>query len=445
MANIQEEITGQVWNLFLKFLGTGSEFVYQIAHEGNVFLKHGGNFAQELLVAMINKQKEKGEPTDVTARMLARVEKGETINNMLVAEEEVAELSKYFEEKEILFNVIETPNDDTKVFMYMSGDSKKALDVIALWQAEKGLVSELNPDLFLENFAKDGVGTLSGLDRADLEVFRSYAKGNNLVFTSTPTDEPDKYLIVYDPKDTDVVKKTMAATIWAFSGEEGARYKEQMVVFLKNRQKINRSLIEGEKEFYIVNGKSIDNYVCLTANELTYYKNSKEIMSVSRGSSDFADRALRVVNGMAQPVMLSKEEFELVNSEGERDQQAVESAVVEKVKPVPDLGSLNEAQEKQNARLNKIQSKMALDDENTSGFWIFDESIDFAAGDGYENIEDIDEQIEVDMLAARNRASTYKFYNIDATDNRSVDYFIAEAERRRKAPEVEKDEKAREL
>lgn len=445
MANIQEEITGQVWNLILKFLGTGAEFTYQIAHEGNVLLKHGSDFTKELLVAMINKQKEKGEPTDITAQMLARANKGESINNMLVAEEDVAELSSYFKAKGILFNIVENPNDDTKVFMYMSGDAQKALDVISLWQAEKGLISELNPDLFLENYALDSVGTLSGLDRADLEIFRDYAKKNKLIFTSVPTDVPDKYLIVYDPKDSATVKKTMDSTIWAFSGDEGARYKEQVVVFLKNRQKINRSLSEGEKEFYIVNGKSPEQYVFLTANDLTYFKNSKEILNVSRSSSDFMDRSLRVINGMAHPVILSRDEFELFNEAGELDKEAVKNVVLDKAKDFPDIDVLLQIQDKQNERLERIQSKMSLDDENTAGFWIYDDSIGFEGGASYEDVEDIDEQTKADLAAAYKRAKEYKFYEVKEVDNRSVDYYIAEAEKHRNAPRKEKNDHELEL
>lgn len=444
MANIQEEITSQTWNLILKFLGTGSEFVYQVAHEGNVLLKQGSNFGKEILLAIINKQKEKGEPLDVTAKMLSRAEKGETINNMLVADEEAAELSKYFSEKGILFNVIENPNDDTKVFMYMSGDSKKVLDVISLWQAEKGLVSELNPSLFLEHFALDGVGTLSGIDRADLEVFRDYAKKNNLIFTSTPTDNPEKYLIIYDPNDSATVKKTMDSTIWAFSGEEGARYREQMIVYLKNRQKINRSLLEGEKEFYIVNSKSPEQYVFLTANDLTYYKNSKEILNINRKSSDFMDRSLRVINGMASPVILSREEFEIFNENGEFAKEAVNDIASKKAENLPKLDVLLKIQEELNNKLEQLQSKLALDDENTSGFWIYDDSIGFESGAGYEEIEDIDDNTKAAIADARERAKQYNFYEINSVDNRSVDYFIAEAEKYRKEPQTYNKENHRE-
>lgn len=443
MASIQEEVTSQVWNLVLKFLGTGTEFVYQIAHEGNVLLTQGGNLSKELMLALINKQKEKGEPTDVTSKMLARTEKGETINTMAVAEEDALELSKFFGKKNILFNVIENPTDDSKLFMYMSDDAQKVQDILSLWQAERGLVSEINTTLFLDNYASDNIGTLSGLDRADLEIFRNFAKKNNLVFASTQTDEKDKYLIVYDPKDAALVKKTMDSVVWAISGTDGARFKQQMVVYLKNRQKINRSLLEGEKEFYIVNGKAPNQYAFLTANDLTYYKNSKEILSVDKSSNDFMDRSLRVINSMARPVILSRDEFELFDEKGDRDIEAVNKVVSDLSAGVPELDILLEEQEKLNAKLERLQSKLALDDEGTAGFWIYDDSIGFEGGAGYEEIEDVDDRVKEDLASAKQNASRFKFYEIKEADNRSIDYLIAEAEKHHK--EDNSTKKSREM
>ena len=445
MANIQEEVTSQVWELVLRFLRTGTQFTYEIAHEGNALLKEGRNFAHEFLCALINKQKEAGMPTDVTAQMLHREQNGETIHNMMVAEEDILELTKRFEKNGILFNVIDNPNDDAKFLMYMSGDAQKAMDTITVWQAEKGLVSELNPDLFLDNFAKEGVGTLSGLDRADLELFRDYARKNKLIFSVSPSEEPDKYIVVYDPKDKTLVKKTMAETLWAFSGKDGAKIKEQTVVYLKNRQLLNHSLLDGEREFYIVNGKVPEHYIHLTANDFTYYKNSKEILNISRSADGFLDRGLRVIDGMSQPVLINREEYELLNADGEPDKEAIAIVVANKAAEIPDLNELKEAQQKQNDKLALIQSKMALDDENQSGFWIYDDSIDYSSGDSYEELEDIDDQLKADIKDAQIKASQYKFYEVDAVDERSIDFLIAEAEKRRTEPSQEQKKEEREL
>lgn len=443
MANIQEEVTSQVWELFLRFFGTGSEFIYQIAHEGNAMLKQGGNFTKEFLLALINKQKELGEPTDATAQMLAREKKGETIHSMLVADEDAAELVAYFKEKKILFSAIESPNDDTKVFMYMSGDSEKVADIVSLWQAERGLVSEITPKLFLDNFAKEGVGTLSGLDRVDLELFRRYAKENGLIYAATEAEEKDRYVVIYDPKDKAVAEKTMGAVAWAFSGEAGALLREQMVIFMRNRQQLNRAFLEAEKEYYIVSGKNPEHYIHLTANDFTYYKNTKEVKNAERNREDFLDSGMRVVDGMAQPVLLTREEFEVYKSENELDKELIAKTVAEKAGVLPGVDAVKEAQDKQMRKLSLIQEKMALDDESTAGFWIYDDSIDFAGGGNYEALEDLDEQLKVDLSAARTRAKQYQFYEVGAVDNRSLDYFIAEAEKQRRQPEPEKQEKDR--
>lgn len=441
MANIQEDVTKQIWDLFLKFFGTGTEFIYQIAHEGNVALKQGSDFCKEFLVALINKQKQNGEPTDIAAQMLKRVEAGESINTMSVAEEDAVELSKYLNEKGILFNIVDNVQDDTKFFMYMSNDAQKVIDVVTLWQAEKGLVSELNPEVFLDNFAQDGVGTISGFDKADLEVFRNFAKENGLVFSSTPSDEPNKYIVLYDPKNIDTVRKTMDSTVWSLSGSAGLLLREQMERYLQNRQTVNKTLLEAEKEFYIVNGTMPENYVHLTANDFIYYKNSKEVLTVGRNDGDFVERGIRVFNGMTHPVLLTREEYERFIKDGELDKEAIKSFVSAKAKELPDLEALKEAQKEQNNKLERLQSKMALDDENTAGFWIYDDSIDFAAGGEYEGLEDIDEQTKKDIEDAQKQAEKFKFLQVE---NRDIDYLISKAEKHRKQSPKEKEEPERE-
>lgn len=440
MPNIQEEITGQVFELMLRFLGTGSEFTYQISHEGNVLLKEGSRFSQKFLETLINRQKENGEPTGITAQMLLREQQGEKIHTMLVPDEEAAELSQLLEKHNVLFNPIEVPDDDSKVYMYMSGDTEKVADVMMLLQAERGIVSEINPSLFLENYAQEEVGTISGLDRTDLELFRGYAKQNGLVFSSVVLDGPGKYLVLYDPKDREEVQRSMGSTLWALSGKEGRQLRERYALFLKNKQEVKQALNDSTKELYIVDGKSPENYIRLSPKEFAYCKNFKTISSVSRNNPEFLARGLRVLDGLEQPILLTREEFERYKEDGEPDKEAIQKTVAEKTKAMPDQNKLREAQDKQNERLRLIQSKLALDDENTAGFWIYDNSVTFSDGGSYENTEDIDEQTKEDLADARNNSLQYKFHEVHAVDTRSLDYFITEAEKERKETSDERQQ-----
>ena len=437
MARIQEDVVNEGFQLMLKFLGTGSTFIYQVAHEGNVLLKQGGDFAKEFLLALINKQKERGEPTDAVAQMLDREEKGESIHTMLAAEEDAAELIERFNKKGVLFNVVENSGDDSKVFMYMSGDAQRVIDIVTLWQAERGLVSELAPSVFLDNFGDEGVGTLSGMDRSELEVFRRFARENGLIYSSAPAEEKDKHIVIYDPKDNEVVYRIMTQTIWALSGRTGSRLKRRLERFLKNQQVIRDSFASPEKEYYIVDGKFPEKYIHLTANDFVYMKNGKQVMLINRDDPEYLNKGLRVIDGMAKPVLLQREEFEQYKAEGVHDKEAVQKVIAEKTQNLPERNELSEAQLKQNERLNLIQSKMALDDENTAGFWIYDPSITFSDGGSFESTEDIDEQAKEDLLEARSRVKQFKFYEVKASDHRNLDYFIAEAEKYRKQPTSE--------
>lgn len=429
MANIQEDVNRQIWDLFLKFFGTGSEFVYQIAREGNVMLKQGGDFCQEVLVALINKQKENREPTDVLARMLARVQKGESINTMTVADEDAAELEKHLKDKGILYHVIDNLQDDAKFFWYMSDDAPKFIDVVHVFQAEKGLLSELNPQLFLDNFAQDGVGTISGLDRTELEVFRNIASEKGLVFASTPSAESNKYIVVYDPKDSYTAKTTMVSVLWALAGSKGELLRNQMNEHLKNKQTLHKALLEPEKEYYIFNGTSPDQYAHLTANDFTYFKNAKEITNINRKDADYIERGMRVFGGMSHPIVLTREEYEAFFKDDVLDKDGLKQQLTEKAKGLPDLDLLKEAQREQNERFERLQSQMALDDENSVDFWFNDDSMDSADGGHYEQIEDIDEETKKDIAEVKENAKQHSFAEFENSD---IDHLISVAEKRRK-------------
>lgn len=431
MASIQEDVSKQAWELFLKFFGTGAEFVYNIAHETNTFIKQNNDIVREFLTALFNKQKENGEVTDAVTQMLHRQEKGETINMMQIADEDAPELSKRFAENKILFTTIESVLDDTKVLLYMSGDAEKILSVIDSFQADKGLISELSPDIFTTYYAKEGIGSISGLDKADVEMFRKFAKEKKLVFAVADTDIDGMYEIIYNTKDRMLVREVMDATVWAFSGELGADIKNRISDLVRNRDKIISAFVNNSKSFYIVNAKNPEHYLHITEDELVYFKDGNEITRVDRGRADFLDRALQYIDGMEIPLLVKKEEFEVKNALGESNKEAFANLVKQKAKKIPDKEKLEKDQAEHNKQLELIQSKMALDDENTAGFWIYDNDIDFAEGGVYELKEDTDEQIKTDIMDARKRAARYRFKEILAEDERSVDKKISDAEKQR--------------
>lgn len=434
MASIQEDVTREAWDLFLRFLQTGTTFVCSLSHEGNVFIKQTAgpacSFAGAYLVSCINRLRQQGEPADVVAQMLKREQKGETIRTMMVADEDAFEIMQLFKKHGVLCYDVDNPNDDTKAVLYMSGDREKVENVISIWNAERGHVSEIGLDLFLNYYSKEGVGTFSGLDKADLEMFRRFAKKNHLVFTSYSAEADGKYVVVYNTKDRALARKTMDATVWAFSGELGNDLKDRVFDLIKNRERLIAAFTGKEKEFYIVNSKDPENYIHVTANDVTYFKKGKLVAAIDNPKDNF-ERVLFYIDAMDSPVLVKCEEFEVLDGLGQPDKDAVARTVQEKAKKLPDHRKILEDQEAQNERLERIQSKMALDDENTAGFWIYADDIDFDEGGVYEIREDIDEQTKTDIMDARKRAAKFKIHEVSAVDQQSLDYFIAEAEKHR--------------
>lgn len=433
MASIQEQVTSETWELILRFLGTGAELVYNVTHEGGIILRNGGDFAKEMLVTLINENKKKAIDNNVVSKMLARANKGEGLNNMLVAEEEVDSLKKYFEKQPMPFIVLDNNTDDSKIFLYMSGDSQKAINAVTLWQADKGLISEINPNLFIDDYSADEIGTVSGLNDVDLFLFRQYAIENNLVFSSIEIENKEN-LLLYKPSERKNVERVLGATIWATTyGDEGALIRKQISYKLQNRQAINISLLDAQREFYIVNGEVPENYIHVTANDFAYYKNSKEILRIDRSSAGFMDKAWRTIDGLSQPTLLNKEEFELVKEDGNLDREAIAQVVIQKNSSFLNDNKINELMNKQNEERALIEMKMSLDNENQGAFWIFDDSISFGASGSFEAIDDMDDAAKINLQKIKDESK--KFFFTEMQNDKNIDYYIAEAEKRRKVPE----------
>lgn len=435
MPSIQEEVSSDVLDLLVKFLGSGSEFLYSMVGSTASLVRASTDFNKEMLATAINaiqkkdrKSSKDRDELSILSSMKKKVEKGDTLNNILVADEEVGELKRYFDKQGISYFVADNVKDDTNIFFYLNSDSQKARDAVALWQADKGLISELDPILFLDNLATSSIGTVLNVSDCDLELFRKQAVKEKLVFASCRISE-NQNMIIYNPEDKKELNSTLSSVAFAGAGEQGALIREQLEYKFKNRQAINIDMLDGEREFYVANGQNPQNYVHITANDFKYYKNSKEVLSVSRSSSGFMERAMQVINGLNPPIELSKEEFELVKPDGEADIEAIKAVVTAKAAQFISDDRLEDLLEEQNTKRELIELKMGLDDESQSSFWLFDDSISYSVGSGFEEIDDDNDALFT--KEAKEKAKSFEIKEV-SSDRRNIDVLIAEAKSKQK-------------
>lgn len=423
MAALSEQIAQETWELMFRMLGISTGLVADVIAAGGETVELSHKALEALTDKIRNRNKESFLNDDGTVALqglMKKIEKDRaTLLSLPVADEDVSLIKKNFKKQGITFATCDVGFDDIQLFMFADTDSRKAELAVMQSQSERGLISDLNPDLFFNNTENKDVGTISGLDNVELELFRYHAKQNGLIFTSVVDNGSNT--IVYDLDYDLKAKKTISDVVWDGIGPGGELIRTQIEHKISNRQAVNIAFLDGEREHYIVNGDYPDNYIHITANDFEYYKHSKKIFDVSRSSVGFMDRAIQAVNEYDNPVLIHGDVFERSSAEDIKKQ--IESASNQAY----NNEVLQEAISKQLAKRIRIEEKMGLDDENQEAFWLFDDSVTYSQGAGYESVNDMDDEQRELIASSRLSAKKFKFGEFKSND-KSLERLIFAAE-----------------
>ena len=430
MASLTEHVAQETWELMFRMLGISTGLVADsIAAGGETaeLLKKG----LEAVIEDIRKKNEENKETapneDGTVSLESLVRKMNRekagILSLPVPDEDVSLIKEKFKQQGLTFTVFDVGYDDIQLFLFADNENRKAERGIMQAQAERGLISDLNPDLFFENVGSKDIGTVSGLSNVELELFRYHAKRNGLLFTSVA--ENGTNTVVYDLATASKAKKTISDVVWDFSGDDGELIRKQIEFKISSRQAVNLAFLDGEREYYIVNGNHPENYIFITANDFEYYKNSKMIFDVPRSYPGFMDRAIQAVNSYDNPVLLTKQDFEKCSSK-EQLEQLVKTALKNEV----NNDALHEALDRQMQKRILLEEKMELDNENQGQFWLFDDSISYSEGAAHESLNDLDAEQKESIQKAKTVAQKFSFNQYQA-DDKNLEHLIEVAEAQR--------------
>lgn len=428
MASLTEQVAQESWELMFRLLGISAGTVADTIAAGGEASRLSRQALDELIdrIRKYNEENKIEVQEDGTIALGDLVKKTERqkakLMSLPVADEDVAILKEQFKKQNITFALWDVGFDDMQMFWFANTDNPKVEVAIMQAQAARGLISDINPDVFFNNMTSENIGTLSGLNNVELELFRFHAKRNGLIFTSVAENGSNTIIYTLDASQT--VKHTASEVLWDQAGSEGEIIRKQIEYKISNRQTVNRAFLDGEREYYIVNSTNPENYIHITAKDFEYYKQSKKVFDVARSRVGFMDRAIQAVNGFDNPVLLDKETFERFTSE------QLKSHIDAKAKTSMNNEVLEKAIEKQIQKRILIEEKMKLDDENQGGFWLFDSSISYSEASTSETLEDLDDDQKemVQQLQTESHRFTFNEYKVD---DKSLDSLISKAEAQR--------------
>ncbi len=354
---------------------------------------------------------------------------GSKSSSVMVGDSDAKDYETLLKDQGVLYAKLDKQDDNCKMFVFLNRDTDKVENATTILKAQRGQVTELRSDLYFNSLAPDKIHMTEGLSAVEMELFRHYAREENLLFTVIP--KKDNYMVICDQKDIKKSRRAMLHVGWSLTGPDGSRVRKQVEHRLAGRSAIQISAEEGEKELYIVSGIRPSQYVKISSADYTLYKQNKKVSTVSRSDPDFFIKCLASCEALAHPVVLSPSQFR--NDLTSKD---LESAHTIDLLP-QDFDDMMEM-EKVNRLVDLVAQKSGIDDEHNATWGIWDPSVSYSEFSTYEYIHDEEErearkyEFEHFKQAAYYSQDHHKAYDIDMYE-KNVDYIIAKAEEKQKA------------
>lgn len=299
MANIDEAVGSQAKQLFMEALKKGSAAIGDIGKLAIAVLLEEQNLKDKDKVLHGHGQ--------VSVKKLYQFAGEEPVVHITVADADLQDFKKHLDKQDVAYALINCKNDNSHKVVYLENKSEHVKDAVTLFMAERRIKPELPMPLFLANSNKQ-LTVIDNVSAVDLELFREYAKKEGLVYALSSNNR-----IVFNESDKLKAAAVLNGVGSVLESTHGERIRKQIELRLEGRTAVNLAADQAEKELYIVSSINPSSYVKVTPDDFTYYKNNKAVSSINREEPDFTKRLHTSVEGILEPVVLTKDEFESKN------------------------------------------------------------------------------------------------------------------------------------
>jgi len=357
---------------------------------------------------------------------------GQRSSTVSVSDADAKEFAQLLEERKVLFARLDKTDDNCKLFVFLNRDIEKVHDAVQLMQARRGLVTELNPQLFFNSLHPEKVKEIEGIDRVELEIFRHFARKEGLVFTAM-LNRDGKFSIYHETDDKSQSKANLIMTqmSWMLSGPMREQIRQQIENRIAGRNTLEASLDDPQKELFVVSKTDPTSFIHITENDFTQYKKGEKISSLPRSREDFPEKCMAYCDGLERPVVLAPDDFR-------------SDLTVTDMSKYPTMDFLSHGYdeiretEKLNELISLVCMKAGIDNENNAGITLWDSSVSFSAFAENEAYADdtARDRAEADYERLQEAAEYPKkrFIISELTmDDKDINYIIARAEEKQRA------------
>ena len=279
----------------------------------------------------------------VNVNTLYKYAGNEQIMHITIADADLKDYMKHLKDQNISYALINCKKDNAHRLVYLEKNSDKVKNATTMFMAERKVKTEIPFTLFMEQ-ANKNLTVIDNLKGVDLELFREYAKKEGLIYALSNRDR-----IVFNEADKGKAVNALNAVGSVLDSSHGALIRKQIELRLAGRTAVNIAMEQAEKELFIVSSVNHGNYVKVTADDFTMYKSNRAVTSLNREEPDFTKTLHRCVDGILEPVVLTKDEFESKNKS---------AVITSKTYPLPvDLSKLEikETNYSKNFNFNNVQ------------------------------------------------------------------------------------------
>lgn len=111
----------------------------------------------------------------------------------------------------------------------------------------------INPREFVNTNINNTIYAEKGLDEVELEIILDYAKKDNFMISYIQSEvDPDKYDVIYMPKDEEKMHKALCSMAYDLSGIEGDKYRQKIKMALQNRKDFDERIKVSKNEILVI-------------------------------------------------------------------------------------------------------------------------------------------------------------------------------------------------
>lgn len=286
------------------------------------------DFLSKILTQTMKQNKFEDKTQKAMKTMLEHIKGGGQLRTSAVTPEESQIYEKYLKAMNVpyvRFQCSDQSNSETKVnFVYRDIDEALARQVKEKFLYETGIgLKEMELRDFVSANKDKDILIAYNLDRVEIEVLKQNIPSDVQYSVTESKNTPGKFNVLYNRSNKEVVKNSIKDMFFDLAGAEGEKFRSEVSALLDEKDAFDLSLVpkEGERIF-VVDKECPTNFISVQREGFSTHSldinNKKKIFDKNSISVAAYNREtlMKYVSGMSAAVILSADEFKLVEEIG---------------------------------------------------------------------------------------------------------------------------------